>query len=180
MTPSIETINAVFAMIGKYRHTPIKSLGQFIEEVYRMIRQMPALRVDLQSVQVNFEEVSIQNGLTPRELQNTGLSGSSSLISSENQWLTLNRLVDDETGCLHPNGVLLLLSLPPLRKLNIQKGSNDLAMVRGPRGLVPVVATASFPLINLPNFYLSFTILVSLILVKYPDRVGLVNYRGSS
>ena len=42
-------------------------------------------------------------------------------------------------------------------------------------GLVPVVATASFPLINLPKFYLSFTILVSLILVKYPDRVGLVN-----
>ena len=40
---------------------------------------------------------------------------------------------------------------------------------------VYVVATASFPLINLPNFYLSFTILVSLILVKYPDRVGLVN-----
>ena len=32
-----------------------------------------------------------------------------------------------------------------------------------------------FPLINLPNFYLSFTILVSLILVKYPDRIGLVN-----
>ena len=32
-----------------------------------------------------------------------------------------------------------------------------------------------FPLINLPKFYLSFTILVSLILVKYPDRVGLVN-----
>ena len=50
-------------------------------------------------------------------------------------------------------------------------------VVRGPWGLVPVVATvtASFPLINLPNFYLSFTILVSLILVKYPDRVGLVN-----
>ena len=42
-------------------------------------------------------------------------------------------------------------------------------------GLAPVVATASFPLINLPKFYLSFTILVSLILVKYPDRVGLVN-----
>ena len=39
-------------------------------------------------------------------------------------------------------------------------------------GLAPVVATASFPLINLPKFYLSFTILVSLILVKYPDRVG--------
>ena len=69
MPPSIETINAVFAMIGKYRHTPIKSLGQFIEEVYRMIRQMPALRVDLHSVQVDFEEVSIQNGLNPRELQ---------------------------------------------------------------------------------------------------------------
>ena len=48
-------------------------------------------------------------------------------------------------------------------------------VVRGPWGLAPVVATASFPLINLPNFYLSFTILVSLILVKYPDRVGLVN-----
>ena len=31
--------------------------------------------------------------------------------------------------------------------------------------MVPVVATASFPLINLPKFYLSFTILVSLILV---------------
>ena len=32
-----------FDGIGKYRHTPIKSLGQFIEEVSRMIRQMPAL-----------------------------------------------------------------------------------------------------------------------------------------
>ena len=32
-----------------------------------------------------------------------------------------------------------------------------------------------FPLINLPNSYLSFTILVSFILVKYPDRIGLVN-----
>ena len=41
--------------------------------------------------------------------------------------------------------------------------------------MAPVVATASFPLINLPKFYLSFTILVLLILVKYPDRVGLVN-----
>ena len=50
------------------------------------------------------------------------------------------------------------------------------AGARGPSlGLAPVVATASFPLINLPKFYLSFTILVSLILVKYPDRVGLVN-----
>ena len=26
-----------------------------------------------------------------------------------------------------------------------------------------------------PKFYLSFTILVSFILVKYPDRIGLVN-----
>ena len=40
-------------------------------------------------------------------------------------------------------------------------------------GLAPVVATASFPLINLPKFYLSFTILVSFILVRYPDRIGL-------
>ena len=62
------------------------------------------------------------------------------------------------------------------------------AGARGPGslGLAPVVATASFPLINLPKFYLSFTILVSLILVKYPDRVGLVNtvryrrYHGTS
>ena len=46
-------------------------------------------------------------------------------------------------------------------------------------GLAPVVATASFPLINLPKFYLSFTILVLLILVKYPDRVGLVNTVGT-
>ena len=52
-------------------------------------------------------------------------------------------------------------------------------VVRGPRGLVPVVATASFPLINLPKIFLSFTILVSLILVKYPDRVGLVNTVGT-
>ena len=37
--------------------------------------------------------------------------------------------------------------------------------------MAPVVATASFPLINLPKFYLSFTILVSFILVRYPDRI---------
>ena len=51
------------------------------------------------------------------------------------------------------------------------------AGARGPGslGLAPVVATASFPLINLPKFYLSFTILVSFILVRYPDRIGLVN-----
>ena len=41
--------------------------------------------------------------------------------------------------------------------------------------MAPVVATASFPLINLPKFYLGFTILVSFILVRYPDRIGLVN-----
>ena len=45
--------------------------------------------------------------------------------------------------------------------------------------MAPVVATASFPLINLPNFYLSFTILVSFILVRYPDRIGLVNTVGT-
>ena len=37
--------------------------------------------------------------------------------------------MDQDTDCLHPNGVLLLLSLPALRKLNIQKSSDDLAMV---------------------------------------------------
>ena len=40
--------------------------------------------------------------------------------------------------------------------------------------MAPVVATAFFPLINLPNFIL-VTILVSFILVIYPDRIGLVN-----
>ena len=37
-------------------------------------------------------------------------------------------------------------------------------------GLAPVVATASFPTYKSPKFHLSFTILVSFILVKYPDR----------
>ena len=32
-----------------------------------------------------------------------------------------------------------------------------------------------FPTYKSPKFYLSFTILVSFILVKYPDRIGLVN-----
>ena len=41
-------------------------------------------------------------------------------------------------------------------------------------GLAPVVATA-FSTYKSPKFYLSFTILVSFILVKYPDRIGLVN-----
>ena len=31
------------------------------------------------------------------------------------------------------------------------------------------------PTYKSPKFYLSFTILVSFILVKYPDRIGLVN-----
>ena len=54
---------------------------------------------------------------------------------------------------------------------------------RGPGtlGLAPVVATAFFPLINLPNFILASLsdILVSFILVKYPDRIGLLRYCGS-
>ena len=74
MTPTIETINEVFAKIGKYRHAPIKSLAQFIEEVPRMIRQMPALKADLYSIQVNFEEVSITSSLNAREVKNVGLS----------------------------------------------------------------------------------------------------------
>ena len=50
------------------------------------------------------------------------------------------------------------------------------AGARGPGalGLAPVVATA-FSTYKSPKFYLSFTILVSFILVKYPDRIGLVN-----
>ena len=44
----------------------------------------------------------------------------------------------------------------------------------GALGLAPVVATA-FSTYKSPKFYLSFTILVSFILVKYPDRIGLVN-----
>ena len=144
MTPTIETINTVLAKIGKYRHTPFKSLGQFIEEVPRMIREMPALKVDLHSTQVNFEEVSIQNSLNPREQQNMGLSGGSSLISTDNRWLTLNALVDQDTDCLHPNGVLLLLSLPALRNLNVQKSSDDLALVMSVKALVDS-ATMNMP-----------------------------------
>ena len=51
------------------------------------------------------------------------------------------------------------------------------AGARGPGslGLAPVVATAPFSTYKSPKFYLSFTILVSFILVKYPDRIGLVN-----
>ena len=32
-----------------------------------------------------------------------------------------------------------------------------------------------WPRIKSPKFYLSFTILVSFILVKYPDKIGIVN-----
>ena len=39
-------------------------------------------------------------------------------------------------------------------------------------GLAPVVATA-FSTYKSPKFYLSFTILVSFILVRYPDRIDL-------
>ena len=51
------------------------------------------------------------------------------------------------------------------------------AGARGPGslGLAPVVATAPFSTYKSPKFYLSFTILVSFILVRYPDRIGLVN-----
>ena len=35
------------------------------------------------------------------------------------------------------------------------------------------------PTYKSPKFYLSFTILVSFILVKYPDRIGLVNTVGT-
>ena len=59
-----------------------------------------------------------------------------SLISTDNQWLTLNALADQDTDCLHPNGVLLLLSLPALRKLNIQKSSDDLALVMSVKAFV--------------------------------------------
>ena len=41
--------------------------------------------------------------------------------------------------------------------------------------MAPVVATAPFSTYKSPKFYLSFTILVSFILVRYPDRIGLVN-----
>ena len=55
------------------------------------------------------------------------------------------------------------------------------AGARGPGslGLAPVVATASFSTYKSPKFYLSFTILVSFILVRYPDRIGLVNTVGT-
>ena len=56
-----------------------------------------------------------------------------------------------------------ILALPPSLGCF---GAGPGARGPGSLGLAPVVATASFPLINLPKFYLSFTILVSLILVK--------------
>ena len=52
--------------------------------------------------------------------------------------------MDQDTDCLHPNGVLLLLSLPALRKLNIQKSSDDLAMVMSVKALVDS-ATMNMP-----------------------------------
>ena len=53
-------------------------------------------------------------------------------------------------------------------------------MVRGPWGWRPLWQRP-FSTYKSPKFYLSFTILVSLILVKYPDRipVGLVNTVGT-
>ena len=47
----------------------------------------------------------------------------------------------------------------------------------GRLGLAPVVAT--FSTYKSPKFYLSFIILVSFTLVKYPDRIGLVNTYGT-
>lgn len=143
-SPTLETINEAFAKIGKYRHTPIKSLGHFLKEVPRMIRQMPALKADLHSIQVDFEEVSIENGLNAREALNFGLSGDSSLISTNNRSFTLNALVDQDTGCVHSNGVLLLLSFPALRQLNIERGSDDLATLMSVKALVDS-ATKSMP-----------------------------------
>ena len=47
-------------------------------------------------------------------------------------------------------------------------------VVRGPWGWRPLWQRP-FSTLKSPKFYLSFTILVSFILVKYPDRIGLVN-----
>ena len=47
-------------------------------------------------------------------------------------------------------------------------------VVRGPWGWRPLWQRP-FSTYKSPKFYLSFTILVSFILVKYPDRIGLVN-----
>ena len=47
-------------------------------------------------------------------------------------------------------------------------------MVRGPWGWRPLWQRP-FSTYKSPKFYLSFTILVSLILVKYPDKIGPVN-----
>ena len=135
-SPTLATINEAFAKVGKYRHTPIKSLGQFLKEVPQMIRRMPALKADLHSIQVNFEEVSIANSLNDREAKNCGLSGDSSLISTDNRSFTLNALVDQDTGCVHSNGVLLLLSFPGLRQLNLARGSVDLATLMSVKALV--------------------------------------------
>ena len=52
-------------------------------------------------------------------------------------------------------------------------------VVRGPGpGVGARCGNDLFPTYKSPKFYLSFTILVSLILVKYPDRIGLVNTAG--
>ena len=111
-------------------------------------------------------------------------------VSYDCQWYDsdLGSNIVTPSGSLQDTFLYLLVSesAPIMRAQD--KGARILALppslgcfgagARGPGslGLAPVVATASFPLINLPKFYLSFTILVLLILVKYPDRVGLVNY----
>ena len=49
------------------------------------------------------------------------------------------------------------------------------SIFRGVDGVGARCGNGLFSTYKSPKFYLSFTILVSLILVKYPDRVGLVN-----
>ena len=55
------------------------------------------------------------------------------------------------------------------------------AGARGPGSLgVGARCGSLFSTYKSPKFYLSFTILVSFILVRYPDRIGLVNTVGTT
>ena len=128
-TLTLETINEVFAVLSKYRQRSFKSLGHFVKEVPQMIQFIPALKAELESIHVNFEEVPVENGLTGPQSRNVQLSGDASLLSPDNTWFTLNALRDPHTGCIHQNGVIFLLGLPALRRLNIQVNSDDLALV---------------------------------------------------
>ena len=65
-----------------------------------------------------------------------------------------------------------LLALPPSESLGcFWRGG---AWPGGP-GVGARCGNGLFSTYKSPKFYLSFTILVSFILVKYPDRIGLVN-----